>query len=394
MILDALIIGGGPAGATAAQLLSQAGWSVALVEKKSFPRRKVCGEFISATTIPLLKALGLFDRFCHHRGPAIKRVGLFAHQYKISAPMPMTTPSNNPWGHALERSFLDTWLLHEAQHYGTQIWQPWSATELIDKGTAYHCRIQSEKETHTLSARMVIMAQGSWERAIIKAVQRRHHPSDLLAFKAHFTGHALEEDLMPLFSFPGGYGGLVQTHQHRLSLSCCIRRDQLECIRTGKTNFSAGEAVLNHITSTCLGVREVLSDAVRQDSWLSTGPLQPGIRHCYREGLFYVGNIAGEAHPVIAEGISMAIQSAWVLSNLLIKNSAQTRSRQDLKSIGKIYTQQWRAQFKNRIQVAALLAHITMRPYLMKLGLPLIQQFPRILTCGASLSGKATELFP
>jgi len=43
MIHDALVIGAGPAGSTAARLLAQAGWSVALVEKSVFPRRKVCG---------------------------------------------------------------------------------------------------------------------------------------------------------------------------------------------------------------------------------------------------------------------------------------------------------------------------------------------------------------
>ncbi|HTT07381.1 MAG TPA: FAD-dependent oxidoreductase, partial [Gammaproteobacteria bacterium] len=59
MIYDAVVIGGGPAGSTAALRLVLAGWTVALVEKSSFPRRKVCGEFISATTLPLLRALGV-----------------------------------------------------------------------------------------------------------------------------------------------------------------------------------------------------------------------------------------------------------------------------------------------------------------------------------------------
>ena len=40
---DAIIIGAGVAGSTAAILLARAGWSVALVEKQHFPRRKVCG---------------------------------------------------------------------------------------------------------------------------------------------------------------------------------------------------------------------------------------------------------------------------------------------------------------------------------------------------------------
>ena len=55
---DAAIVGAGPAGSTAARLLARAGWSVLLVEKAMFPRRKVCGEFISATSTPLLLDFG------------------------------------------------------------------------------------------------------------------------------------------------------------------------------------------------------------------------------------------------------------------------------------------------------------------------------------------------
>ena len=46
---DALIIGAGPAGSSAAILLATAGWSVALIEKQAFPRRKVCGECVAAS---------------------------------------------------------------------------------------------------------------------------------------------------------------------------------------------------------------------------------------------------------------------------------------------------------------------------------------------------------
>jgi flavin-dependent dehydrogenase len=47
---DAIVIGGGPAGSTTALMLARAGWAVALIEKSQFPRSKVCGEFISAST--------------------------------------------------------------------------------------------------------------------------------------------------------------------------------------------------------------------------------------------------------------------------------------------------------------------------------------------------------
>ena len=70
---DALIVGGGPAGATAAILLAQTGWRVAVAEKKPFPRRKVCGEFVSGTSWPLLRELGVAESLLAPTGPA--RVG-------------------------------------------------------------------------------------------------------------------------------------------------------------------------------------------------------------------------------------------------------------------------------------------------------------------------------
>src|ERR1700733_9954824 len=101
MIFDALIIGGGPAGATIALLLADVGWSVAIVEKKIFPRRKVCGEFISATSLPLLETFGIADFYLTHGGPEVRRVGLFAAGTVLSSAMPPATNSLNHWGRAL-----------------------------------------------------------------------------------------------------------------------------------------------------------------------------------------------------------------------------------------------------------------------------------------------------
>ena len=66
---DAVIIGAGPAGSAAAIWLARAGWSVALVEKQAFPRRKVCGECMAASNRPLLDALGIGAAFEAAAGP-------------------------------------------------------------------------------------------------------------------------------------------------------------------------------------------------------------------------------------------------------------------------------------------------------------------------------------
>ena len=78
MLHDAVVIGAGPAGSAAARLLAEAGWQVALVEKAEFPRRKVCGAFISATSVPVLKACGVAARFIAEAGPPVTRLGIYA----------------------------------------------------------------------------------------------------------------------------------------------------------------------------------------------------------------------------------------------------------------------------------------------------------------------------
>ena len=85
---DALVMGGGPGGATAALLLAEAGWSVVLVERKIFPRRKVCGEYLSATNWPLLEMLGLAEAFAELAGPPVTRTAIFVGGSSVQADLP------------------------------------------------------------------------------------------------------------------------------------------------------------------------------------------------------------------------------------------------------------------------------------------------------------------
>ncbi|MFN0020069.1 MAG: NAD(P)/FAD-dependent oxidoreductase [Pirellulaceae bacterium] len=382
---DALIIGGGPAGSAAAILLAKAGWGVTLIERKEFPRRKVCGEYLSATNWPLLRSLGIAEAFADLAGPPVRETAIFVGNQIARAPLPRPRDESGQWGRALSREHLDSLLLEQAVKLGVQIRQPARCIQVQRAEVGFRCQIESQP-AHALEvicAHVVIAAHGSWDLGDLPTERQptSSRAGDLLAFKAHFQNAALPPGLMPLLSFEDGYGGMAHCDGGRVSFSCCIRRSRLEKLAR-QEGQSAGDAVLSHILESCPALRPVLESATLVGPWLSAGPIRPGIRRCYADGVFVVGNAAGEAHPVVAEGISMAMQSAWLLVERLVAAT-------DEKTVASSYTRAWRRNFAPRIRAAAAIAHWAMRPRLVAATLPFLQTWPNLLTFGAWLSGKS-----
>jgi len=390
---DALVIGGGPAGATAAHMLARDGWSVAIVENAVFPRRKVCGEFISAASIASLRELGLAGAFLAQAGPQVRQVGLYAGNTMLSAPMPLPEAGPDQFGHALDRVRLDTLMLEAAVDAGAELWQPWTVSVLTKTADGHSATVLSKDglQTRTLQARIVVAAHGSWEQGRLPT-QVSHfmrNDADLFAFKAHFRNCSLLAELMPLLVFPGGYGGMVHSDSGRVGISCCIRRDFLARCRRRWPHCKAAEAVFSHIRSSCRGVERALAAATLDATWLSAGPIRPGIGAFRSDGIFSVGNAAGEAHPIVAEGIGMAIQSSWLLCRQLRAHKAATRSTHGTAALAAGYEADWRRSCAPRIRAAAVIAELAMRPATARVAIALLAHTPALLTLGASWSGKA-----
>ncbi|MEO8081978.1 MAG: FAD-dependent oxidoreductase, partial [Caldimonas sp.] len=196
----------------------------------------------------------------------------------------------------------------------------------------------------------------------------------------------------PVLSFAGGYGGMVVADGGVATLAGCIREDRLAGAREARPGARAGEVFEQIVRDECRGVADALRGAARVGEWLATGPIRPGVRLGQGDGVFRVGNAAGEAHPIVGEGISMALQSAFVLASLLVSQRAAaiepTTAVGVQRQLLRTYEARWRSRFAQRLRVAAAFAHVAMRPRAAALVWPLVARWPALLTQGARWSGK------
>ncbi|MDT8992625.1 FAD-dependent monooxygenase [Curvibacter sp. APW13] len=389
---DSIIVGAGPAGSTAAILLAHAGWRVALMEKHLFPRRKVCGECIAASNLPLLDTLGIGAAFDALAGPELRQVALMHGTCSVEAKLPGLDGSHLRFGRALGRGTLDTLLLEQARKSGVQVLQPWTLQGIEGQPGQWRvqCKDLQNQVATTLSAPIAIDAHGSWERFPFERSQQPLRASDLLAFKANFVGALLPRGLLPVLSFEGGYGGMVMADRETLTLACCIRRDRLAALRRKYPGMAAGGVVELMLRQSCSGVDAALIHASRAGAWLAAGPLRTGIRIRSDDAVFRIGNAAAESHPIIGEGMSMAFQSAWLLCTHLIGTDTLQRlpNREWQRAVGKSYAQDWNLEFMQRMHLASVFAHVAMRPAAFSLLMRLAGAWPRLLPLGATLGGK------
>lgn len=405
---DALVIGAGPAGAATAIWLALAGWRVIMVEQRAYPRQKVCGECITASSLSLLDALGVGVAVREMAGPELRKICWIGAHATIVARLPPYTAGNDKYGRAIGRDRLDAQLLERARGLGVEVLQPAIVRTVGGAPGRYDCAIawpvrRSRSTAGEISpedvrrVRVVIDAHGSWEdaptrigsTAPARLVQPAARGYDLFAFKTSLRNTALAPGLLGVISIAGGYGGIVIADGGRTTLACCIRRDRLAMCRAHSPGASAGTAVGEYLRHSCPALRDLLDAACVDARWLAVGPIRPGIRVGVDRDVFRVGNSAGEAHPLIGEGISIALQSAGLLADHLLSGPDTNWGWRRTHELNRRYAAAWRKAFAARLRIAAWYAQVAMRPACTTQAQSLMRRWPSILTLAARWAGKA-----
>jgi flavin-dependent dehydrogenase len=237
------IVGAGPAGCAAAIAALREGAAVRLFEQASFPRHKVCGEFLSPELRPILEDLGVAVG-----GARLNRVRLhFGRTRKVWR---LDEPALG-----LSRYALDDALLRRAVAAGAEL--------------------RRER-----AARGDILAGG---RCAGSPARPR-----LFGFKAHFAGPA--DDALDLFFGRGFYAGVCAVERGRVNV-CGLAPESL----LRRHGFDPDSLV-----------RDWTKGLARTMDWLFTGPLPVGSRTS-GSAAYRAGDASGFIDPFTGSGILAAV---------------------------------------------------------------------------------------
>ncbi|MDY7092424.1 MAG: tryptophan 7-halogenase [Acidobacteriota bacterium] len=165
---DTIVIGGGPAGATAATLIAQAGHRVLLLERDQFPRHKV-GESLMPACWDTLERLGMIDRLQESHFPKKYSVQFFSRNGKASSPFYFSDVScaDHPQTWQVVRSEFDHMMVENARAHGVEVHHGVNVREVLfaegENGSqkAVGVRVRTEDGSTTdLASKVVVDASG------------------------------------------------------------------------------------------------------------------------------------------------------------------------------------------------------------------------------------------
>jgi menaquinone-9 beta-reductase len=297
---DLAVIGGGPAGTSAAITAARAGARVLLLERGKLPRQRVCGEFVSAESIDLLEQLLNSSPLLKH-ALRIPDARLFFDGRAIST-------SVEPPAASIARLDLDLALWHSAENERVTAKLETRVDTIGDSGP-----FTLSTSDGTFAARAIVNAAGRWSNLHASSPLKSNDVSTTgkwLGVKAHYS-EADPHPSVDLYFFDGGY--------------CGVQPVSLEGSSSNEGRVNACAMVRSDVARSLPEVFELHPQLkMRARNWrplgepVSTSPLIFREPTPVENGILLAGDAAGFVDPFVGDGISLALRSGALAAHSLL----------------------------------------------------------------------------
>ncbi len=305
---EAIIVGGGPAGAALAIQLARQGRPVELIEHSANAHHKVCGEFLSREAVSYLDRLGV--DLTGLGAAAIHGVRLAARREIAACELPFPALS-------LSRRALDETLLAIASRAGAAVLRG-QRVERLERSASGWCAQLAGGDTRCAST--LFLATGKHDLAGHRRPPGRQN--DLVAFKMYFRLTPAQQSALrgwvELYLFPGGYAGLQLVEAGQANLCLLVKRSALQA------GGNAWPALLDRMCAFSAPLAERLDAA--QPLWpkpLAISSLPYGMLLADAEpGLWRLGDQAAVIPSFSGDGLSIALHSAQLAAEIYASGGA------------------------------------------------------------------------
>jgi flavin-dependent dehydrogenase len=356
---EVLIIGGGLAGLTSAIHLSKLGLQVTVIEKNSYPKHKVCGEYISNEVLPYFNWLGL--KIAELQPTTINKLQFSTLKGKV------INSNLALGGFGVSRYALDLFLYEKALANGCVILQD-TAEDIVFNDNRFSVTTSNNK---VLKFEIVVGAFG--KRSNIDQKLDRDFilkKSSWLAVKSHYSGD-FPNDLVGLHNFKGGYCGVSKVENNKINICYLADYDtfkQYKNIEEYQTNVVSKNPKMKAIFDNC---------SLMFDKPLTISQISFNKKEAVENHILMIGDTAGLIHPLCGNGMAMAIHSAKIVSDLIGDYfNDKIKSRAELE---KRYTKEWDVNFSKRLKMGRLLSKILQKQNLSDALLRILVTFPFLL---------------
>jgi flavin-dependent dehydrogenase len=315
--IDVLVVGAGPAGATAACLLARAGARVVVCDRARFPRDKLCGDTLNPGTLALLDRLGV--------GAIVRKRALAVTGMTVTGPGGVTVTADYPGdlrGAAMLRAELDLLLVEAAARAGAQIETGVSVrVPLFDATTSRLTGVglsSADRTERALRARIVIAADGRCSTLAFKlGLARFALAPKRWAFGAYFTDVASLTERGEMHIRKDCYIGVAPLPDQVVNV-CVVR--EVSAIRKTLCKRSPGDTdLLGDAVTGDPNLQERFA-AARQVSRITVlGPLAVESRAPGCPGLLLAGDAAGFIDPITGDGLRFAVRGGELAAEAALR---------------------------------------------------------------------------